>query len=137
MEKNYEIVYTGSLRTVATHLKSGSEISTDAPLDNNGKGEKFSPTDLVASSLASCMLTIIAINFSKKGRELSDIKCDVQKVMASAPRRISEIYIDSDFLENELSEDDYRLIEKLANACPVANSLSADVKVITNLSSFY
>jgi uncharacterized OsmC-like protein len=137
MEKNYEVIYTGALRTVATHLISASEIITDAPLDNNGKGEKFSPTDLIAASLASCMLTVIGINFSKRGTELSDVKCDVQKVMASAPRRIAEIHIDFDFLENKLSADDYRLIKQLAEVCPVANSLSSDLKVITNLSGFY
>ena len=137
MDKNYEVIYTGALRTVATHLKSGSEIVTDAPVDNNGKGEKFSPTDMVAASLASCMLTIIGINFSKKGRDLSDVKCDVQKIMASSPRRIAEIHINFDFLENDLSAEDYQLIEKLAKACPVANSLSPDLKVITNLSGFY
>ncbi|MCG8578068.1 MAG: OsmC family protein [Flavobacteriales bacterium] len=131
--KNFDINYTGSLQTQMIHLKSGTIVHTDAPVDNNGKGSCFSPTDLVASALCSCMLTIIGIHFSKNGRELSEISCEVKKVMASGPRRIAEVHIDFDFKENNFSEQELQTVERIAMSCPVANSLSADLKVITNL----
>ena len=137
MQKNFEITYTGNLRTQCVHLKSGSVIETDAPTDNNGNGERFSPTDLVATALCSCMLTVIGIYFEKRGQELKDVKCEVQKVMASDPRRIAEVHIDFDFGENELDAQQYQKIHRVADTCPVANSLSTDIRVITNLGSFY
>lgn len=137
MNKQFNVNYIGDLRTESTHLRSGTLIITDAPVDNNGKGEKFSPTDLVASSLASCMLTIIGINFQNKNRELGKVYCEVEKVMASNPRRISEIKIDFRFENQDLDEHDFRLIHKLADACPVAKSLDPKLIVSTNLASFY
>lgn len=137
MQKNIEIRYTGNLRTNCEHLKSGSFIETDAPTDNNGKGERFSPTDLVATALCSCMLTVIGIHFEKKGIQLKEIHCDVQKIMASNPRRIDEIVIHFDFGSNQFSEKEYKVIHKVADTCPVANSLSSDIKITTNLGSFY
>lgn len=132
-DKNFEVHYKGQLITKMVHLKSGSVIATDAPVDNNGKGSTFSPTDLVASGLCACMLTIIGIYFDKKGRELKDVSCEVKKVMTSQPRRIAEIHIDFDFGSNTFEEDEYKKIKELAMNCPVANSLSPDLKVITNL----
>jgi uncharacterized OsmC-like protein len=119
------------------HLKSGSIIETDAPTDNNGKGERFSPTDLVATALCSCMLTVIGIHFEKKGIHIKDIHFEVQKVMASNPRRIDEILINFDFGANQFSEKEFQIIHKVADSCPVANSLSKDIKITTNLGSFY
>lgn len=134
---DYRVKYTGSLRTLAVHLKSNSEIETDAPVDNNGKGEKFSPTDLVATAVASCMLTVIGIHFNKQGKELEEITCNVSKVMDSNPRRIVEIYVNFDFGKNEFSEKEFRSIERIAMACPVANSLNSEILIATNLASFY
>jgi len=135
--KNIDVTYTGLLRTEAVHIKSNSRLTTDTPTDNNGKGEKFSPTDLVATSLASCMLTILGIHYQKKGIELSEIKCEVQKIMASNPRRIEIIKIQFDFGTNTFDSSEYKTIERLAMSCPVSNSLSTDLKIETNLSSFY
>lgn len=137
MQKNFDVTYKGNLRTNCVHLKSASSIETDAPTDNNGKGERFSPTDLVATALCSCMLTVIGIHFEKKGIQLTDIRCDVQKIMAANPRRIDEIIINFDFGANQFSDKEYQIIHKLADTCPVSNSLSTDIKITTNLDSFY
>ena len=91
------VEYLGELRTKCTHLKSGTEIYTDAPVDNNGKGESFSPTDLVATSYASCMLTIVGIYCEKNEIELKGATADVTKVMDASPRRIGALSIDIDF----------------------------------------
>ena len=93
MEKNYTVQYLGDLRCETEHLKSGSKLLTDAPVDNNGKGECFSPTDLVATALTTCILTVVGIHFRKQGRELTPIHCDVKKIMAANPRRIEEVMI--------------------------------------------
>ena len=137
MIKQFDVKYSGALRTESIHLRSGSELTTDAPIDNKGKGERFSPTDLVASSLTSCILTIIGINFESKNRDLGHVHCAVEKVMASNPRRISEIKIDFCFENKLLSQEDFRLIHKLADSCPVANSLDPKLIITTNLASFY
>ncbi|MEX1001978.1 MAG: OsmC family protein [Crocinitomicaceae bacterium] len=137
MNKNYEVKYKGGLRCLSVHLKSGSTIETDAPVDNNGKGEKFSPTDLLAVSLATCMLTVIGIYFKNKGKEISEITTEVQKKMVSDPRRIAAIEINFDFGKNDFSKTEYEKIKSVADNCPVANSLSKDIEVITNLDSFY
>lgn len=133
MDKNYTIAYKGDLRCEAVHLKSGSHLSTDAPTDNNGKGEKFSPTDLLATALTTCILTVMGIHFRKRGRELTDIHCDVKKVMASNPRRIEEIIIHFDFLENEFNEEEMDLIKHLVHHCPVSESIAKEIKITTNL----
>ena len=133
MEKNYTIQYVGDLRCEARHLRSDSELATDAPIDNNGKGERFSPTDLVATALTTCILTVVGIHFRKKGRELTDIHCDVKKVMASNPRRIEEVIIHFDFKDNSFSDEEMHEIRHLVHNCPVADSLSPDLKITTNL----
>ena len=94
MSSTSAVNYIGDLRTTAVHLRSGNEIITDAPTDNNGKGEAFSPTDLVATSLASCMLTIMGIRANKMGLDISDTKAEIKKIMASNPRKIAEIIVD-------------------------------------------
>lgn len=133
MTKNYDIIYKGQLRTEMIHLKSGNLVFTDAPTDNNGKGETFSPTDLVAAGLAACMLTVVGIHFNKLGRELDEITCEVAKLMGSNPRRISEVHINFDFGSNQFSAAEMEKVIELALGCPVARSLSSEVKIVTNL----
>ena len=91
------IIYNGELRTTATHVRSGTVINTDAPVDNNGKGERFSPTDLVATALGSCMLTIMGIKARDKGWNIDGTKVSVEKIMGTDPRRITGINIRFDF----------------------------------------
>src|SRR5688572_28446667 len=91
------ILYSGELRTSATHLRSGTVIETDAPVDNNGKGERFSPSDLIATALGSCMLTIIGIKATLKGWNIDGTKVSVEKIMGTEPRRISGVNIVFDF----------------------------------------
>jgi uncharacterized OsmC-like protein len=123
------VVYNGELRTTATHLRSGSVIETDAPVDNQGKGERFSPTDLVATALASCLLTTIAIIGKGHNLNIDGAVCDVTKVMESAPRRIAEIEITISFpMSNGYTDKEKKLIERIAETCPVALSLHPDLK---------
>ena len=123
-----EVVYCGGLRTKAVHLKSGVEIITDAPTDNNGKGESFSPTDLASCSLASCMMTIIGIMAQNHGFDINGTKAEVTKVMSADPRKIAEIRIRLIFPEN-MNADEKRktMIKRAAHSCPVALSLHESV----------
>ena len=128
-----QIVYKGNLRTEATHLQSHTVIETDAPADNNGKGERFSPTDIVATALGSCMLTIMGIKAEAMNIDLTGTTLDVQKVMSAAPRRISGIQIRFSFPEAlHLSEKEQSVLENAARTCPVAKSLHPDVQVEVN-----
>lgn len=122
-----EILYTGELRTKALHIQSGTEIITDAPPDNNGKGEAFSPTDLVATALGSCMMTIMGIAAMQHQFSIEGLKTRITKVMASNPRRISEIIVELHFPHNQYTEKEKRLIEYSAYNCPVAKSLHPDL----------
>ncbi|MCH7513579.1 MAG: OsmC family protein [Bacteroidetes bacterium] len=120
--------YQGSLRTRFIHLQSGNKLITDAPTDNNGKGESFSPTDLVAGALSACMLTIIGIKADPENIDLSGLRSEVTKVMAADPRRISEVQIDF-FWENCTASDKQRImLKKAALTCPVALSIHPDIK---------
>ncbi len=124
--------YLGSLRTQSVHLQSGTKVLTDAPLDNQGKGESFSPTDLVASALASCMVTIMGIVGARDGVSLEGLSWDVTKVMQSHPRKIQEIVIDFQWIN---PVEDPALIQKLKNAartCPVALSLDPAISQTIN-----
>jgi len=85
------VVYNGELRTTCTHIRSGNDLETDAPVDNNGRGERFSPTDLMSTSLATCMLTVMGIKARTMGFDLTDMKVDVLKIMRSDPRRVGRI----------------------------------------------
>lgn len=119
--------YLGELRTSSMHLQSGTEILTDAPTDNNGKGEAFSPTDMVANSLATCMITIMAIKARDMDLELKGTTAEVTKVMAAEPRRISEIHIK--FQMNLVADVKTKtILEKTAMTCPVHHSLHPDIK---------
>ena len=118
------VIYEGKLRTLATHMQSGSTIQTDAPTDNQGKGEKFSPTDLVATALASCMATTMAIKAKEMEEELQDVEITVQKIMSSNPRRISGLNLTFRFPATfKATEEDKSLLEKIAMTCPVKESI--------------
>ena len=119
--------YSGELRTHSVHSQSGETYITDAPTDNEGKGEAFSPTDIVATSLANCMMTIMGIVSKRKGLIIEGTEAKIDKFMGTDPRRITEIKIDFYFPLN-FSEDERKLLEKSALNCPVAKSLSSDLK---------
>ena len=121
-----KIIYKNNLRTEAKHIASGQKIITDAPLDNNGKGEAFSPTDLVATALASCMITIMAIAAEKNGINISETSASVKKVMGTNPRTISDIVIEIK-MNKDLALKDRKRLEKAALACPVHKSLHPDM----------
>lgn len=124
-----QIIYEGNLRTVATHLQSGTVIETDAPTDNQGKGERFSPTDLVATALGTCMLTIMGIKARDMQINLEGTKIDITKIMQTNPRRIGEIKVVLNFSENLHADEKQRIIlEKAAMTCPVFESLHPDIK---------
>lgn len=122
-----EVIYLGEFRCEATHLQSGSKIITDAPTDNFGKGEAFSPTDIVAKALASCLITTIAIQTRLMGYDLIDSKLTVKKHMATNPRRISKIEVNVEIPKGELSEEDKAKIIEIGLSCPVAKSLHPDL----------
>ena len=121
-----KIIYKNNLRTEAQHIASGQKIITDAPLDNNGKGEAFSPTDLVATALASCMITIMAIAAEKNDINISETSASVKKIMGTNPRTISDVVIDIK-MSKDLALKDRKRLEKAALACPVHKSLHPDM----------
>ncbi|PQA59297.1 OsmC family protein [Siphonobacter curvatus] len=124
-----KITYLGQLRTQGVHLKSGSEILTDAPVDNHGKGEAFSPTDLVASALGSCMLTIMGIVAQRDGIDITGTEVEVTKSMAESPRRIGQLEVKLKIKTNQpLTETRRKKLENAALTCPVAESLHPDLK---------
>lgn len=123
-----EVVYKGSLRTEATHLKSGQTIFTDAPPDNKGKGEAFSPTDLLATSLATCMITIMGIKANENDIFLDDINVEVVKEMGANPRKISAIRLDFEISGPNLTDSQKSLLEDAAINCPVALSVHPDIE---------
>ena len=127
MSHSIENQYVGDLRTESTHLKSSRTIITDAPTDNNGKGNAFSPTDLVASALCSCMTTVMGICAEKNNFKLPSSKSNVTKVMSSNPRRISKIILEINFEKNNLSDQQKEKLIAVAKGCPVAQSLSKDL----------
>ena len=120
------VTYLGDLRTNATHLASKSEFITDAPIDNQGKGEAFSPTDTVATALASCLLTIMGIKGDYLQIDLTGTTAAVTKIMGVEPRRIIEVKIDVTFLK-DFDSKTQNLLERAALTCPVANSLHPDL----------
>ncbi|HEY0298347.1 MAG TPA: OsmC family protein [Arachidicoccus sp.] len=131
-----EIIYKGELRADCTHLQSGTTIETDAPTDNKGKGARFSPTDLVATALGSCIITTIAIKADDWQIGLSGTKLEVTKIMNAEPRRIGEIKIDIYFPKNLNADDKQKtILERIAHTCPVAKSLHPDL--IQTINFFY
>ena len=119
--------YLGKLRTESVHISSNDVILTDAPTDNNGKGEAFSPTDLVATSLSSCILTVIGIISKRIKYDLVNTKSSVKKIMSNNPRRIVEIVVKIEFSQSADSKT-RSIIEKTALNCPVSKSLHPDIK---------
>lgn len=126
-----KVTYLGQLRTKNEHLKSGDTYNTDAPTDNNGKGEAFSPTDTVATGLANCMLTVMGIKAQNMNVDMSGTTAEVTKIMTSDPRRISKIivFIDLPFKGDEKTK---KILEHTAKTCPVIFSLHPEIeKVLT------
>ncbi len=124
-----KVTYLGGLRTSSIHLQSGSEIISDAPVDNNGKGEAFSPTDTVANGLASCMFTMMGIKARDMEIDFSGSTAEVTKIMAADPRRISEIHVTFNF-NVEVDEKSRTILERVGNTCPVHYSLHPDIKKV-------
>lgn len=122
-----KVTYLGELRTSSIHLQSGSEIISDAPTDNNGKGEAFSPTDTVANGLASCMFTVMGIKANDLGVDFSGSTAEVTKIMAAEPRRISEIHVNFN-MNLAADEKTKTILERTARTCPVFYSLHPDIK---------
>lgn len=122
-----KITYLGDLRCESEHLQSGTRVFTDAPTDNHGKGEVFSPTDLCATSLAQCMLTTIAILGKDKGINIEGSYAELQKIMNPKPRKIAEIVCDL-YFHGSFSDEEKAFIENTAMNCPVALTLSVEVK---------
>lgn len=120
--------YFENKRTELLHIQSGSIIITDAPLDNNGKGEHFSPTDTVAGALSACMMTIMGINAEKENFDLQGLKSTVTKLMTSDPRRISGIKIVFEWTDCEMTESQKITLKEAALTCPVALSIHPDIK---------
>ncbi len=124
-----KIIYEGDLRTVDTHLQSGTMIETDAPTDNQGKGERFSPTDLLATSLGTCIVTTMAILGSKHNINIDGTEAEIEKIMASNPRRVAEIKVHLHFPKNKnYTDKEKTMLEHIANTCPVSLSLHPDCK---------
>ena len=124
------IVYEGNLRTVATHERSGTQIQTDAPVDNQGQGERFSPSDLVATALGSCMMTIMGIKARDLQLDLTNVKIEVEKIMKADPRRIGGVNLTFHFPEGFTADDKQRVVlERAAHTCPVIYSIHPDIEV--------
>ncbi|MGZ5255529.1 MAG: OsmC family protein [Flavitalea sp.] len=121
------VVYDGNLRTVCTHLQSGTVIETDAPVDNQGKGEAFSPSDLLATALGSCMLTIMGMAAREQNIDMDGTSCSITKIMASEPRRVSEAQIVINFPALDYSDKVKTILKRAALTCPVAKSLHPDL----------
>lgn len=123
-----EIIYLGNLRTQSKHIASSSTIVTDAPIDNHGKGEAFSPTDLMSNALGCCMLTIIGIAANTHQFNIDGTQVQITKIMQSNPRKVAEIKVDFKFPANNYSDIQKTIIEKAARTCPVALSLHPELK---------
>jgi putative redox protein len=122
------VIYTGDLRTEATHVKSGQSIITDAPIDNQGKGDAFSPTDLLATSLGVCAITVVGIAARTHGFNVDGTAIKITKIMASEPRRVGEVIVEFDFPAVKYSEKEKAIIRHTINSCPVSQSLNSSLK---------
>jgi len=121
------IIYQGDLRTTATHLQSGQSFITDAPIDNQGKGEAFSPTDLLATSLGACAITIVGMAARTHGFNIDGTEIAVTKIMESDPRRVEKIIVEFKFPTVKYSEKEKKIIERSIKTCPVSLSLHPDL----------
>ncbi len=124
-----QIIYRGDLRCECTHLQSCTKIETDAPTDNRGKGERFSPTDTVCVALATCMITTMAIRSSDMNIDISGATADVSKHMAANPRRISQIDVTINLPALQLEEKDRSYLQHIGDNCPVVKSLNPEIKL--------
>lgn len=120
-------IYLGELRTENEHIQSGNKLITDAPTDNQGKGEYFSPTDLLATALGSCVLTIMGIKARDNGIDLNGTQVNITKIMASEPRRVAEVIVDFHFPKKGYSKQEKQIVESVAGASPVPLSLHPDL----------
>lgn len=120
--------YEGNLRTSAVHVKSDNKFITDAPVDNNGKGETFSPTDTIAAALGSCMMTVMAIAGEKKGIDMSGMHLETTKVMSAIPRRISALHVEFHWDNCPIDEEQRKWLKDIGRNCPVALSLHPELK---------
>ncbi len=124
------VIYEGDLRTVATHLRSGTAIETDAPVDNQGKGERFSPSDLVATALGSCMATIMGMRAREMKVDLRGMKIEIEKIMKADPRRIGGINLTFHLPDTlVVNETQKKILEKAAHTCPVIYSINPEIEV--------
>lgn len=128
------VIYNGDLRTTCTHVQSNSSFETDAPTDNNGRGERFSPTDLLATSLATCMLTVMGIKARSMGFDLNDVKMDVLKIMKADPRRVGGIHLKVHVPEalQQLDDKTKTILRHTGETCPVIKSLHPDIEIVTD-----
>ncbi|WP_319479873.1 OsmC family protein [uncultured Draconibacterium sp.] len=120
-------IYLGELRTENEHLQSGNKVITDAPTDNRGKGEYFSPTDLLATALGSCIMTIMGIKARDNGIDIEGTQVDVTKIMASDPRRVAEVIVEFTFPAKNYTDKEKQLVESVAGVSPVPLSLHPDL----------
>lgn len=121
-------VYKGGLRTENEHIQSGNKVITDAPVDNRGKGEFFSPTDLLATALGACIMTIMGIKAQDNGIDLTGTEVEITKIMASDPRRVAEVVCEFHFPAKGYSDEEKKLVESVAGISPVPLSLHPDLK---------
>jgi uncharacterized OsmC-like protein len=128
MEPTIQTTYLGQLRTEAEHLRSGNKIIIDAPIDNKGKGEFFSPTDMLATSLASCIFTIMGINAEENGFSIDGATAKSWKIMADDPRRVAEVKVEFDFTNCNLEPKHKEILKSLVKVSPVPLSLHPDLK---------
>lgn len=127
------VVYLGDLRTEATHMQSGEKIITDAPVDNHGKGEAFSPTDIAATSVASCMITIMGIAAEARKIDMTGTKAEVNKIMSDSPRRINEVQLNISFPKH-LLVNEKNILRKAGEKCPVVLSIHPEIKLTIHFS---
>jgi uncharacterized OsmC-like protein len=123
------VTYESNLRTTCLHLQSGSVFETDAPTDNKGKGERFSPTDLIATGLGACLITTMGIKAESMNIQLDGAKVEVTKVMVSDPRRIGKIIVHATMPALNLDEKSIEILERVGRTCPVERSLHPDVEL--------
>ena len=125
------VVYNGDLRTTCTHIKSGNSFETDAPVDNKGKGERFSPTDLMATSLGTCMITVMGIKARNMGFDLDGVSIEVEKIMKADPRRVGGINLFFHIPGNlkDIDEKTRTILKNTGNTCPVQFSIHPDIEV--------
>ena len=131
MSSIIKIDYLGDLRTESIHIDSNDKIITDAPKDNNGLGRKFSPTDLVASALGSCLLTIMGIVAKRHKINMIGSRIEIDKHMLDNPRRISKIIVDI-FMNANISKSKMNILKRAAAQCPVHRSLSSEIEILIN-----